>query len=204
MLVRLPKSAISICPIVLLCLISYANYTIYSFRFNVWLPKNAQGKRSLLIQECMAQLPHPCEASNKLIPQISPSRRKYLLLLHHIHMNRCGRPTAPLLASLKSRMKPTSAQKSNSQSNRTMSRWNMLVFLWEHSLSYPGLAALTHENFTSVEAQDFSDCLTLTPAHMNICDMGLALCWPCTGQILLTFSMTSLRSLAQTVRCWCF
>lgn len=77
MLVRLPKSAISVCPIVLLCLISYANYTIYSFGFNVWLPKSAQGKRSLLIQECMAQLPHPCEASDKLIPHISPLRRKY-------------------------------------------------------------------------------------------------------------------------------
>lgn len=111
MLARLPKSAISVCPIVLLCLISYANYTIYSFRFNVWLLKNAQGKRSLLIQECIAQLPHPCEASGKLIPQISPLRRKYLLLLHHIHMNRCSQPTVPLLASLKSRMKPTSAQK---------------------------------------------------------------------------------------------
>lgn len=128
MLVRLPKSAISICPIVLLCLISYANYTIYSFRFNVWLLKNTQGKRSLLILECIAQLPHPCEASGKLIPQISPPRRKYLLLLHHIHMNRCSQPTAPLLASLKSRMKPTSAQKSNSWSNRTMSRWNILFF----------------------------------------------------------------------------
>lgn len=77
MLVRLPKSAISGCPIVLLCLISYANYTIYSFGFNVWLPKSAQGKRSLLIQECTAQLPHPCEASDKLIPHISPLRRKY-------------------------------------------------------------------------------------------------------------------------------
>lgn len=128
MLVRLPKSAISVCPIVLLCLISYANYTIYSFRFNVWLLKNAQGKRSLLIQECIAQLPHPCEASGKLIPQISPLRRKYLLLLHHIHMNRCSQPTVPLLASLKSRMKPTSAQKTNSQSNKTMTRWNMLFF----------------------------------------------------------------------------
>lgn len=155
MLVRLPKSAISICPIVLLCLIAYANYTIYSFRFNVWLLKNAQGKRSQLIQECIAQLPHPCEASDKLVAQISPPRRKYLLLLHHIHMDRCSQHSAPLLASLKSRIKSTSAQKSNSQSNRTMSRWNMLFFLWEHSLSYPGLAALTQENFASVEAQDF-------------------------------------------------
>lgn len=125
MVVRLPKSAISVCPIVLLCLISYANYTIHSFRFNVRLPKNAQGKRSLLMQERIAQLPHPCEASDKLIPQISPRRRNCLLLLHHIHTNRCSQPTAPLLASLKSRMKPTSARKSNSQSNRTMSRWNV-------------------------------------------------------------------------------
>lgn len=161
MLVRLPKSAISVCPIALVCLISYANYTIYSFRFIVWLPKNAQGKRSLLIQECIAQLPHPCEASDKLIPQISPRRRKYLPLLHHIHMNRCSQPTALLLASLKSRMKPTLARKSSSQSSRTMSRWNMSGFVWEHSLSYPGLAALTHENFASAGAQDFSNCLTL-------------------------------------------
>lgn len=168
MVVRLPKSAISVCPIVLLCLISYANYTIYSFRFNVRLPKNAQGKRSLLIQERIAQLPHPCEASDKLIPQISPRRRNCLLLLHHIHMNRCSQPTAPLLASLKSRMKPTSARKSNSQSNRTMSRWIMLGFVWEHSLSYPGLAALTHKNFASVETQDFSDCLTLRSLAQTI------------------------------------
>lgn len=168
MLVRLPKSAISVCPIALVCLISYANYTIYSFRFIVWLPKNAQGKRSLLIQECIAQLPHPCEASDKLIPQISPRRRKYLPLLHHIHMNRCSQPTALLLASLKSRMKPILAWKSSSQSSRTMSRWNMSGFVWEHSLSYPGLAALTHENFASAGAQDFSNCLTLRSLAQTI------------------------------------
>ena len=77
-----------------------------------------QGKRSLLIQECIAQLPHPCEASDKLIPQISPPGKKYLLLLCHVHVNRCSQPTAPLSASQKSRRKPASAW-SYSQSNVT-------------------------------------------------------------------------------------
>lgn len=45
----------------------------------------------------------------------------------------------------------------------------MLVFLWEHSLSHPGLAALTHENFASVEDQDFTDCLTLMLTGKHVC-----------------------------------
>lgn len=81
-----------------------------------------QGKRSLLIQECVAQLPHPCEASDKLIPQISPPGKKYLLLLCHVHMNRCSQSTAPLSSSpQKSRMKPSLAWKSYSRSNVTAS-----------------------------------------------------------------------------------
>lgn len=60
-----------------------------------------QGKRSLLMQECIAEPPHPCEASDKLIPQISPPGKKYLLLLFHIPMNRCSQPTTPLSTSPK-------------------------------------------------------------------------------------------------------
>lgn len=45
-----------------------------------------QGKRSLLIRACIAQLPHPCEATDPLIPQISPPGKKYLLLLRYVHM----------------------------------------------------------------------------------------------------------------------
>lgn len=57
----------------------------------------------------------PSEASDKLIPQISPPGKKYSLLLHHVHMSRCSQPTAPLSASQKSQMKPASAQKSYRQ-----------------------------------------------------------------------------------------
>lgn len=78
-----------------------------------------RGKRSRLIQECITRLPHPREASDKLIPQISPPRKKFLFLQHHIHTNRCSQPTASLLAP-KKRNEVSFGPKTDSQSNGTV------------------------------------------------------------------------------------
>lgn len=64
----------------------------------------------------------------------------------------------------------------------------MLLFVREDSQTYPGLAVLTHGDFAPVGAQDYSGCLALMPAQVNIYATGLPLCWPCTGQVAINIS----------------
>lgn len=168
-----------------LCLISYANYTIYSSRFNVRLPPQCRraGGACWFRNASLNRL--------TLVNQVTNSFHRFLCWEGNIcsccttsTWTGADRAQLPSQHPKSSRMRPASVPKSASHGKVAVPHQKVRLFIREQGQTYPCLAAPTYGDFPQHQPKTARAALCLCPYKWAFVTRLLS--WAGAGQVSVT------------------